>query len=144
MGETLVNETNNLEIWIPAVVSIVTLIINLLFYVFVQPRITYKTTAREALAKTSIEFLNYLTELVSFDNFEGVPTTVRKYSLQIHLHFKSGTADGEIELLLEKIFKETQKRKTLNSETEIENWNDSFRVLVRELRKNLAKYCGEL
>lgn len=144
MGETLVNETNNLEIWIPALVSIVTLIINLLFYVFVQPRITYKTTAREALAKTSIEFLNYLTELVSFDNFEGVPTTVRKYSLQIHLHFKSGTADGEIELLLEKIFKETQKRKTLNLETEIENWNDSFRVLVRELRKNLAKYCGEL
>lgn len=144
MEEALVNEMNNLEIWIPAVVSIVTLIINLLFYVFAQPRITYKITAREALAKTSIEFLNYLTELVSFDNFEGVPARVRKYSLQIHLHFKSGTADGKIELLLEKIFKETQKRKTLNSETEIENWNDSFRVLVRELRKNLAKYCGEL
>ena len=64
MGETLVNETNNLEIWIPAVVSIVTLIINLLFYVFVQPRITYKTTARQALAKTSIEFLNYLSSKV--------------------------------------------------------------------------------
>lgn len=31
-------ETNSLEIWIPAVVSIITLLLNLMFYIFIQPR----------------------------------------------------------------------------------------------------------
>ena len=101
MAGAIVQGTNNWEIWIPAMVSILTLAVNLLFYIFVQPRITYKANAREALMKTSIDFLNYLADLVSFDSFEGVPTKIRKYSIQIHLHFRSGTADGELELLLE-------------------------------------------
>lgn len=32
-------ETNNLEIWVPAIVSIITLVLNLLFYIFIQPRL---------------------------------------------------------------------------------------------------------
>lgn len=142
--EVMVQETNNLEIWIPAIISTITLVVNLLFYIFVQPRLAYKTTAREALTKTSVELLSYLADIISFDSFDGVPTKIRKYSLQIHLHFKNGTADGKIELLLEQIFKESQRRKQLNAETEIEQWNENFRVLARDLRMNLAKYCGEL
>ena len=90
----------------------------------------------------SVELLNYLAEIVSYEDFTGVPTKIRKYSLQIHLQFKNGTAKGDIELNLEKVFQEIQKRKQLSTEIEIEKWNEGFRVLVRDLRKSLAKYCG--
>lgn len=135
---------DNLEIWIPAVVSIITLLVNMAFYLFMQPHIVDKASTKEALTKVSVKLLNYLAEVVSMDNFDGVPTKIRKYSLQIHLYFKSGTAAGEVELLLEKIFKEVQKRKNLTAQQDIEHWNDNFRNLVRDLRKNLAKYCGSL
>lgn len=137
-------EEYNLEIWIPAAVSIVTLLVNMAFYLFMQPRIADKASTKEALTKVSVKLLNYLAEVVSMDNFDGVPTKIRKYSLQIHLYFRSGTAAGEVELLLEKIFKEVQKRKSLTAQQEIENWNDNFRNLVRDLRKSLARYCGSL
>jgi tryptophanyl-tRNA synthetase len=142
--EKLNQDSNGMEIWIPAAVSIITLVLNLIFYIFVQPRITYKNTAKESLTKTSVELLNYLAEIVSNDNFDGVPTKIRKYSLQIHLQFKDGTADGTVELLLEQIFQEVQKRKKLTSEAEINTWNENFRIKVRDLRKALAKYCGAL
>lgn len=135
---------DNLEIWIPATVSIVTLLVNMAFYLFMQPRIVDKASTKEALRKVSVKLLNYLAEVVSMDNFDGVPTKIRKYSLQIHLYFKSGTAAGKVELLLEQIFKEVQKRKGLTAQRDIEEWNDNFRNLVRDLRKNLAKYCGSL
>lgn len=134
----------NFEIWIPAMVSIVTLLVNMAFYLFMQPRIADKASTKEALTKVSVELLNYLAEIVSMDNFDGVPTKIRKYSLQIHLYFRSGTAAGAVELLLEKIFKEVQKRESLSAQQDIEHWNDNFRNLVRDLRKNLAKYCGSL
>lgn len=135
---------DNLEIWIPAAVSVITLLVNMAFYLFMQPHIADKASTKEALRKVSVKLLNYLSDVVSMDSFEGVPTKIRKYSLQIHLYFKSGTAAGEVELLLEKIFKEVQTRKSLTAQQEIENWNDNFRNLVRDLRKNLAKYCGSL
>lgn len=140
--QEIVNESKSMEIWIPAVVSIITLLVNMFFYIFVQPRLTYKTTAKESLTKVSVELLNYLAEIVSYEDFTGVPTKIRKYSLQIHLQFKNGTAKGDIELNLEKVFQEIQKRKQLSTEVEIEKWNEGFRVLVRDLRKSLAKYCG--
>lgn len=137
-------ETTNLEIWVPAVVSIITLIVNMLFYLFVQPHLTYKASAKESLTKISVELLNYMAEIVSYDNFDGVPTQIRKYSLQIHLQFKNGTSDGKIELLLENVFQEVKRRKSLISEQDVENWNANFRSLARDLRKNLARYCGSL
>lgn len=144
MNEVIAQETNNLEIWVPAIVSIVTLIVNMLFYLFVQPRITYKATAKGSLSKISVELLNYLAEIISYENFDGVPTQIRKYSLQIHLHFKDGTSDGQLELLLENVFKEAKRRKSLTSAEDISKWNDDFRILARALRKNLAKHCGVL
>lgn len=140
----VLSEADNLKIWIPAAVSILTLIINLSFYIFIQPKLTYKATAKESLKKISVDFLNYLAEIISYENFDGVPTQIRKYSLQIHLHFKKGTSDGQLEILLEKVFQETKKRKRLTDQNDIDTWNDEFRKLVRELRKELAKYCGAM
>lgn len=137
-------ETNNLEIWIPAIVSIITLILNLLFYIFIQPRLTYKATAKESLKKVSVELLNYLAEIISYESFDGVPTQIRKYSLQIHLHFKDGTSEGQLEILLEQLFREVRKRKSLTVTADIDKWNEEFRTLARNLRENLAKHCGAL
>lgn len=137
-------ETNSLEIWIPAIVSVITLLINLMFYMFIQPRLTYKATAKESLKKVSVDLMNYLAEIVSYDDFSDVPTQVRKYSLQIHMHFKKGTSDGQLEIILEQVFKEVKKRKSMTTAEDIDEWNDNFRVLARKLRKNLAKYCGAL
>lgn len=142
--EKLNQGSNGFEIWIPAIVSIISLVVNLLFYIFVQPRITYKKTARDALTKTSVDLLNYLSEIVSYNEFDGVPTQIRKYSIQIHLQFKKGTADEKIELLLEEIFQEVRARRKITSDEDIDNWNNNFRIKVRELRKALAKYCGVL
>lgn len=141
--QKLTEESSSLKIWIPAIVSIVTLVINLLFYIFVQPHLTYRAAAKESLTKTAVKLLNYMTEIVSFESFDGVPTNIRKYSMQIHLQFKSGTADHSVELLLEQIFQEVKKRKEIVSSDEIDKWNDNFRVLARELRRELAKYIGE-
>ena len=97
--------SNNLQIWIPAITSVITLIVNLMFYILVQPKLKYKAEARENISKISAELLSYLSDIVSFDSFDGVLTKVRKLSLQIHLQFKNGTADKEIENLLEEIYK---------------------------------------
>lgn len=144
MKELISQMGANLNIWIPAFVSVLTLVVNLLFYLFVQPRITYQAATREALTKISVEFFNYLAEIVSYDSFEGVPTTIRKYSMQIRLYFKPGRTSGQLELILEEIFKETQKRKRLDSLEDIKKWNDNFRNLVKDLRKIVGKYCGVL
>ena len=137
-------ETNSLEIWIPAVVSIITLLLNLMFYIFIQPRLTYKATAKESLKKVSVELMNYIAEIISYVDFSNVPTKIRQYSLQIHMHFKKGTSDGQLEILLEQVFKEVKRRKSLTTANDIDKWNDDFRVLARKLRKELAKYCGAL
>lgn len=136
--------TSNLQVWVPAIVSIVTLVINLMFYMFVQPRLTYKAGAKEALGKIAIDLLNYLSDIVSYECFDGVPTQIRKYSLQIHMQFKSGTADEALEELLEEIFKDAKARKQLTTPEDIDAWNNAFRVKVRKLRGLLAKYCGVL
>lgn len=137
-------ETNSLEIWIPAIVSIITLLLNLMFYIFIQPRLTYKATAKESLKKVSVELMNYLAEIISYEDFSNVPTQIRKYSLQIHMHFKQGTSNGQLEILLEQVFKEVKRRKSLTTVEDIDRWNDDIRVLARKLRKELAKHCGAL
>lgn len=144
METAMAQEVNNLEIWIPAIVSIITLVVNLLFYIFIQPRMSYRASAKERLTKISVEMLNYLADIISYENFEGVPTQIRKYSLQIHLHFKSGVAKIQLEQLLELIFQECKKRKELVQEDEIVKWEIEFRDSVRKLRKELARYCGDL
>ena len=131
-----------LELWVPSIISVITLILNGWFYIFVQPKLTEQAKAKESLTEISLEFLKYLADIVSYDDFEGVPTKVREYSLQIHLHFKHGIANKKLEKLLEQIFQDVQERKTLEKEPEIEEWTIEFRKQVKELRKQLAKKCG--
>lgn len=140
----LCQNSNGIQVWIPSIVSIIIVIINHLYYIFVQPNVLFKKTARENLTKVSVELLNYLSEIVSMDEFSGVPTQIRKYSLQIHLQFRGGVAKGQIASLLEHVFEEAKIRKTLSDSKDVEKWNDDFRNIVRKLRIELAKYCGIL
>ena len=97
---------DELKIWVPSIVSIITLLVNMGFYIFGQPSLGYKYKRKEHLANICGEMFTYLSEIVSYDDFSGVPTNVRDYSLKIHLCFKSGTATKEISDSLERIFQE--------------------------------------
>ncbi len=133
-----------LKLWVPTIVSIITLLINMGFYVFGQSRLGYKYKRKEELAKISEEMCAYLSEIVSLESFTGVPTKIRNYSLRIHLCFKDGTAKKKLADKLEEIFQAVKQRKTLNDAQDIEAWNERFRNQSRELRKQLGKYCGGL
>lgn len=133
-----------IKIWLPCLVSIVTLLVNIGFYIFIQPKLGYKYETKNYLRDISNEFFVYLTRLVSLDDYNGAPTKIREYSLKIHLCFKDGSANEEISTRLEKIFQMTKSRKQMMDAAEIEQWNDVFRNEVRKLRKELGKYCGGL
>ena len=130
------------KVWVPAIVSIITLIINIAFYVCVQSRLGYEYKRKEDLATICEEFFAFLSELVSYEEFEGVPTCIRNYSLKIHLCFVNGMADENISRELEEIYRMTKDRKKLKDLKEINDWNEKFRNKVRKLRKEIGKYCG--
>lgn len=137
-------EIEVLKVWLPSIVSIITLLINLCFYIFVQPRLGYKYKVKEQLYRECTELFVFLTDIVSKTDFNGVPTKIREHSLKIHLCFVSGKADDKTSEKLEEIYQMTKNRKTLNADTEIEAWNIQFRKKSRELRKLLGHYCGGL
>lgn len=137
-------EIEVVKVWLPCIVSIITLLINLCFYIFVQPRLGYKYKVKERLYLECSELFVYLADIVSKDDFNGVPTQIREHSLKIHLCFVSGKADEKTSAKLEEIYQMTKKRKNLNTGAEIEAWNDQFRIASRELRKLLGRYCGGL
>lgn len=132
------------KVWLPSIVSIITLMINLCFYIVVQPRLGYKYKVKEQLYQVSTELFVYLADIVSQTDFNGVPTKIREYSLKIHLCFVGGKADDKTSEKLEEIFQMAKNRKTLIADADIQVWNDKFRVEVRELRKLLSHYCGGL
>lgn len=132
------------KIWLPSLVSVVTLLINLGFYIFVQPKLGYKYKVKNHLRDVSDELFIYLANVVSLNDYNGVPTKVREYSLKIHLCFKDGTADEDITLQLEKIFQMLKKRKNMTDGNDIGRWNENFRDEIRVLRKQLGRYCGGL
>lgn len=137
-------DIETIKVWLPSIVSIITLLINLTFYIFVQPRLGYKYKVKEQLYQECSELFAYLADVVSRTDFNGVPTQIRKHSLKIHLCFESGKADDETSEKLEKIYQMTKDRKNLNTDAEIETWNKQFRDESRELRKLLGRYCGGL
>ena len=137
-------EIEVLKVWLPSIVSIITLLINLCFYIFVQPRLGYKYKVKEQLYRECTELFVFLTDIVSKADFNGVPTKIREHSLKIHLCFVNGKADDKTSEKLEEIYQMTKNRKTLNADTEIEAWNIQFRKKSRELRKLLGRYCGGL
>ena len=95
------------------IVSVVTLLVNIFYYIFIQTRLGYRYETKKELSKICSEFFTYLSEIVSYDKFEGVPTTIRNYSMRIHLCFKSGQADRNITESLERIFQMAKRRKGL-------------------------------
>lgn len=135
---------SDLQIWVPAIVSVVTLVVNMLFYIFAQPKISYKNKVKESLSKVSVELFDYISEIVSYNDFSGVPTKIRQYSIRIHMCFKEGTAPKELEAILEEIYQAVKKRKSLTTFDEIDRWNENFRKMAKKLHKNLAEHCGAL
>lgn len=131
-----------LEVWLPAVISIVTLVINIAFYICVQSRLGYEYKRREDLAIICEDFFAYISEIISYKNFDGVPTQIRNYSLKIHLCFENGMADKTISEKLEKLFQMAMQRKELDESKDIDIWNNNFRNQSYELRRELGKYCG--
>lgn len=131
-----------LGIWVPAIVSVISLIVTTFFTVFVSPRIAAKNNQKTEMYKTCSEFFDYLTDIVSLSDYNGAPSTVRKYSLKIHLMFKSGTAPQSISNDLEEIFQKVKARKNLYEDAAIAQWEAEYRLSVRKLRVSLAKYIG--
>lgn len=138
----IATEDTALSIWVPAIVSIVTLVITIIFTVYVSPRIAEKQNQRAAMYKICTDFFDYLTDLVSLDDFSGAPSTVRKYSMKIHFMYKSGSAPEDIKEGLEKIYQKVKVRKTMEDAKAIEKWEKEFRDEVRVLRKELSRYVG--
>ncbi len=133
-----------LKSWGPSIVSIIVLFINILYYIFGQPKVSFKARRKEQLVNISEEFLIFLSEVVSYSDFSGVPTKIRNYSLKIHLCFKEGTAPDHLAKILEELFQKVRLRKGMTTQQDIDKWNGEFRCKVRELRKELAEYCGVL
>lgn len=135
---------NNLELWVPAGVSILSLFVNIIFSIFVAPRIMEKISYKSKLYDICSDFLAFLATATSLDSYDGAPTKIRDYSLKIHLMFKTGTAPQNVSNSLEELFQLMRQRKRITDTPEIEAWNESFRVKVREFRKNIAHYTGKL
>lgn len=119
-------------------ISVITLIINILFYVFIAPKISYKLKYKNRLYEIGTEFLDYLVDITGFNNFNGVPTQIRKYSLRIHLLFIDGKAPEDLSTILEDIFQHARKRKEILSDEQIISWNDAMRDKIRILRRQLS------
>lgn len=132
-------QTNLLD-WIPVILSACTFLFNVFFYMYFRDYLAFKYTRTADLAKISAEFLVYLSEVVSSDDFNGVPTKIRNYSEQILLCFK--IEEKNISNKLEEIFQLAQKRKDISREKDIVLWKESFRLQTSALQKLLRKYCG--
>lgn len=123
-------------------ISIVTLLLNILFYIIIAPRINFRFQKKEDFLKYSSDFIVYLSKVNSFKSFKGVPTKVKSYCVSIHLLFKSGKAPEPLNSLMEQVFQSVKKRKKLTTPKDINDWEVEFRKLTHELRKELAHYTG--
>ncbi len=133
--------TSDLSIWVPAIVSIVSVLLNIVFSIFIAPRVLRKSNAREKMHKICTEYQKYLSSVVSLESFDGVPTEIRKFSLEVLLMFKSGKAPDGLNNSMEAIYQAAKRRKHLPPQ-EITAWEQEFREKVRALRIEMAKYSG--
>ncbi len=128
--------------WFAAAISICTLLLNILFYIVIAPKISFKFQKKEDFLKYSSEFLAYLSGINSREDFEGVPTKVKTYCVTIKLLFKSGSAPKELDDCMEDVYQLVRERKSLTDDKEIWRWEERFRSKTHELRVHLAKYTG--
>lgn len=141
---TCATATNGIGIadWLAAMVSICTLFVNILFYIIIAPRISFKFQKKEDFLKYSAEFLSYLSGVNSLASFDGVPTKVKTYCVTIKLLFKSGSPPKELDECMEAVYQLVRERKNLKEEKEVWRWEEKFRNKTHDLRVHLAKYTG--
>ena len=128
--------------WVTAGISIITLLLNILFYIIIAPHISFRFQKKADFLKYASELITYLSEINSLETFDGVPTKVKSYCVSIELLFKSGIAPEPLHSNMEKIFQAVKQRKSLLTEQGISDWESDFRKKTHELRKSLAKYTG--
>lgn len=128
--------------WVNCGISICTLLLNILFYIIIAPRISFRFQKKEDFLKYSAEFLEYLSKVNSLESFDGVPTKVKSYCVTIDLLFKNGSAPNPLHDCMEDVFKLVKARKNMTEEKEIWRWEEDFRSKTHDLRVCLAKYTG--
>ena len=128
--------------WISSGISICTLLLNILFYIIIAPRINFRFQKKENFLKCSADFLDYLSKVNSMESFDGVPTKVKSYCVTIDLLFKSGSAPNPLHDCMEAVFQLVKKRKNMTEDKDIWKWEQDFRSKTHELRVYLAKYTG--
>jgi len=141
----LVNGTTTISIgeYFTAIVGITTLLVNVLFYIVIAPRIGFRFQKKEDFLKYSSEFMTYLAQVNSLSDFDGAPTKVKNYCESIQLLFKEGVAPAKLQACMEEVFQLVKERKDAQMEkTEMEEWELCFRKKTHDLRKYLAKYTG--
>ena len=141
---SMLNCCNGAQIsdYITPAISVISLALNILFYIFVAPKIGFKFQRKSELLKQSTEFLSYLSEINSYDSFEHVPTTIRNYCISIKLLFKNGDAPDDISDCMERIFQLAKKRKGLTDSEAIKEWELDLKNESHQLRTMLAKITG--
>lgn len=133
--------TGDLSVWVPAIVSIASVLLNIIFSVFIAPRVLRKSNAREKMHKICTEYQKYLSGVVSLESFDGVPTEIRRFSLEVLLMFKAGKAPDGLSSSMEAVYQAAKTRKHL-APGEITAWEQEFKEKVDTLRKEMAKYSG--
>ena len=128
--------------FITASISIISLLLNILFYIIIAPKISFRFQRKDDFLKYSTEFISYLATINSLTCFDGVLTKISTYSITIQLLFKDGKAPDPLHKTLEEIYQSVAKRKSLSEEEKIQEWEIEFRKLTQTLRKDLSKYTG--
>jgi hypothetical protein len=138
------NQVNSFDpsVWVPAIISIISLFLNIVFFIYVAPYITSRNQKKEKMYEIACEFMELLSAITSKEDYSGIPTEIRKYCLKIHMMFKSGSAPKDIGDQMETIFQLAQKRKKITLDQDLHDWQVEFRQQVKLLRKSLSKYTG--
>ncbi len=142
LNQTCSNNGMEIKDIVTSAISIITLFLNILFYIIIAPRIGFRFQKKDELFKTASEFLAFLSEINSYDSFDGIPTKVKKYCVSIKLLFKDGETPEELTNCMEKVYQMVKSRKNIETIEDIERWETEFRAETHTLRKELAKYTG--
>lgn len=126
--------------WLPDILNTCTFRFNVIIFLFFKDYLTFKYARADNLSKIRAAFLAYLTEVVSFDYYERALTKTRCYSEQILLCFESEKRN--LSAILEKLFREAQRRNQLTQYDEIRQGRDNFGPAIGELQSALKKHCG--
>lgn len=133
-----------LKDYITISISVFTLIINVFFYIIIAPKINFKFKSKEKLYNLVSEYLEYLVLVSSSENFDGVPTKIRSYSIKIQLMFNEGKAPLDLRNALEDVFQLIKFRKDSNGDIDIDEWKDEMKETILKIRELFSKYKNKI